>query len=72
VGGLPEVVRDGVNGVLVDPGSADELARALEQLDHEKLAALATGAAESRSRLTWDGYAEALEQLLEQVASSSL
>jgi glycosyltransferase involved in cell wall biosynthesis len=72
VGGLAEVVRDGVNGVLVEPGSVDELARALAQLNHDKLAALARGAGESRSRLTWDGYAEALEQLLEQVASSSL
>ena len=69
VGGLPEVVRDGVNGVLVDPGSADELARALAQLDHEKLAALATGAGESRFRFTWDGYAAELEDLLRRVIS---
>jgi len=69
VGGLSEVVQNGINGVLVEPGSVDELATALEQLNHEKLAALAAGARESRSRLTWDGYAEALESLLEQVKS---
>lgn len=67
VGGLPEIVQDGINGVLVQPGSVDQLARALEQLDKEKLAALAAGARQSRSRLTWDGYAAALESLLERV-----
>jgi glycosyltransferase involved in cell wall biosynthesis len=69
VGGLPEVVRDGVNGVLVEPGSVDELARAFEELNTEKLADLAEGARASRSRLTWNGYAAALEDL---IASLSL
>jgi len=69
VGGLPEVVQDGVNGALVEPGSVDELARALEELTSDKLAELAEGALASRSRLTWDGYATALERLLEQVKS---
>ena len=32
VGGVPEVVRDGVNGLLVAPGSAEELAAALRRL----------------------------------------
>jgi len=67
VGGLPEVVLDGINGVLVEPGSVDELARALEQLNHEKLAALAAGARQSRSRLTWVGYATSLEELLQRI-----
>jgi len=67
VGGLPEVVQDGINGVLVEPGSVDELARALEELNSETLANLADGAFASRSRLTWDGYAAALEGLLEKV-----
>ena len=69
VGGLPEVVRDGINGVLVEPGSVGELAGALEEMTAEKLAELAEGALASRSRLTWDGYAAALEKLLEQVKS---
>ena len=70
VGGLPEVVRDGINGVLVEPGSVDELACALEEMTAEKLAELAEGALASRSRLTWDGYAAALEGLLSQVISN--
>ncbi len=68
VGGLPEVVRDGVNGLLVEPGSIEELARALEELDAEKLADLAEGALASRSRLTWDGYAAALEDLIDSLS----
>lgn len=69
VGGLPEVVQHGANGVLVEPGSVDELARAFEEIDREKLAGLAEGARTSRSCLTWDGYAAALERLVEQVKS---
>ena len=67
VGGLPEVVRHGVDGWLVPPGSATELARALEELDRLRLAALADGARQGRNRFTWEGYAEALERLLENV-----
>ena len=32
LGGIPEVVEDGVNGLLVMPGSAEELGRALQNL----------------------------------------
>ena len=67
VGGLPEVVRDGVNGLLVAPNSVDELTRAFEKLDQSRLAALAEGARASRFRLTWGGYAAALEDLLQRV-----
>ena len=71
VGGLPEIVRDGVNGVLVDPGSADSLARAFAELNTEKLADLAEGARANRSRLTWDGYAAELEGLLGKVVAGN-
>lgn len=42
VGGVPEVVQSGVNGLLVAPGRADELGRAIEML---------LGSPELRSRL---------------------
>ena len=71
MGGLPEVVQDGINGVLVEPGAVDELARAFGELNNEKLADLAKGALASRSRLTWDGYAAALEGLLEKVVAAN-
>jgi glycosyltransferase involved in cell wall biosynthesis len=69
VGGLSEVIQDGVNGLLVAPGSVDELAAAFGRLTTERLAELAEGARASRTRLTWDGYAAALEKLLEEVKS---
>jgi glycosyltransferase involved in cell wall biosynthesis len=67
VGGLPELVRDEVDGVLVEPGSAEALADALAMLDEASLARLRQGAEEGRGRLTWDGYAAALEGLIERV-----
>jgi glycosyltransferase involved in cell wall biosynthesis len=71
VGGLPEVVGDGLNGLLVEPGSVDELAHAFVVLDRPRLAALAEGAREGRTRLTWDGYAAALERLLHRVIETT-
>ena len=70
VGGLAEVVEDGVNGVLVAPGAVDELAEALERLTPERLAELADGARRSRARLTWNGYAAALEELIDRVVAA--
>jgi glycosyltransferase involved in cell wall biosynthesis len=67
VGGLSEVVQDGANGLLVEPGSVEALARVFEELDDTRLAELAEGALASRSRLSWDGYAETLERLLLEV-----
>jgi glycosyltransferase involved in cell wall biosynthesis len=32
IGGIPEMVRDGVNGLLVEPGDEPGIARAIEQL----------------------------------------
>ena len=69
VGGLPELVRDGVDGVLVEPGSAEALAEALVGLDRPALARLRDGAEAGRGRLTWDGYAAALEGLIERVVA---
>jgi glycosyltransferase involved in cell wall biosynthesis len=43
IGGIPDLVEDGVSGILFDPGSAEDLARALETLaaDRPRLAAMA-------------------------------
>ena len=71
VGGLPEVVRHGVDGWLVAPGSVEELTRALEELDRPRLAELAKGARQGRGRFTWEGYAEVLEGLIENVVGAN-
>jgi glycosyltransferase involved in cell wall biosynthesis len=65
VGGLSEVVLDGVNGRLVAPGSVRELASALEELDAKRLSELAAGARANAARLSWGDYAAELEALIE-------
>jgi glycosyltransferase involved in cell wall biosynthesis len=64
VGGVAEIVRHGVDGLVVEPGSVDALATALVDLDRPALERLARGAIEGRGRLTWDGYAHELEALI--------
>ncbi len=66
VGGLAEVVRDGVNGVLVPPGDAPSLAGAIMSLlDPARRAAMAAASRAAAAELSWDSYAAALEQLVQ-------
>jgi L-malate glycosyltransferase len=48
VGGIPEVVEDGVSGVLVAPGDAAALARAVETLIADPARRIALGEAARR------------------------
>ena len=66
VGGVPEVVHDGANGLLVPPRSAEAFASALQRLvDHEPLRRrLADGAAPSVAALSRDHVYGQLERLL--------
>ena len=53
IGGLPEIVREGVNGRLFEPGSATDLARVLGELTSgDGLESLRRGAGQSASALT--------------------
>jgi glycosyltransferase involved in cell wall biosynthesis len=65
VGGVPEVVRDGENGLLVPPGRPDELAGALRRLIDEdglrdRLAAAARASVEASSSEAIYGRLESL------------
>jgi glycosyltransferase involved in cell wall biosynthesis len=63
VGGLPEVVEDGVTGLLVEPGRPDELARAVATV-LERREAMGLAARERAQRFGADAYAQRVEALL--------
>jgi glycosyltransferase involved in cell wall biosynthesis len=65
-GGIPEIVEDGVCGLLVERGSRTELTRAIETFLLEPRRATEMGAAGRRralQRFTWQAVAERLEEL---------
>ncbi len=68
VGGVPDIVEDGVSGILVEPGSPLALAGAIVRVlgDRETRERLAAGAAATadRWRQTPDEYAARLESLV--------
>jgi glycosyltransferase involved in cell wall biosynthesis len=68
VGGVPEVVHDGVNGLLVPPGSPDALAAAIGRLVDDAVLRdrLAGAAAASVAELSRDRVYGELERLLEE------
>ncbi len=66
VGGLPELIEDGVNGLLVPPGDANALARAIVKLASDPTARQALGAAARQTILARHSAAVALP-MVEQV-----
>ncbi len=70
VGGINDVVEDGVNGLLVAPGDAPALASALARIaDGGLRSRLAAGARASAGRWTWDGYAATVIDLAGRVTA---
>jgi glycosyltransferase involved in cell wall biosynthesis len=73
-GGIPDIVEDGVNGLLVEPGDTEALAAALERLLTEEGLAerLGAGAADSSSRWTATPveYAERMAALVEETVAA--
>ncbi|MBW2277375.1 MAG: glycosyltransferase family 4 protein [Deltaproteobacteria bacterium] len=72
VGGTPEVIEDRVTGLLVEPGDAAGLARAIDELRKDRDFAAAIGRQGRRlvrSRFTWDASAARFEALYETLAA---
>lgn len=71
VGGLPEVVRDGVTGLLVPPGDAAALAQATAALldDPDRAARLGAAArADAAARFAWGPFVDAYDALYRRLA----
>ena len=74
VGGLPEIVRDGVNGILIDPRSPDQLERAIIRLyeDPDLRQALGARGQEFSRDFTADAMAARYLELYEQATGKDL
>ncbi len=71
VGGVPEVVRDGENGLLVPPGDVDALAAAIRRIagDEQLRESLAAAAAPSVAAYAPDALLGRIEARLDEAAS---
>jgi glycosyltransferase involved in cell wall biosynthesis len=65
VGGIPEVVKEGVNGILIPPKSPEHVAKALERLLSDSILRkkLGEASAESVEDYTWSKIAEKYEKI---------
>lgn len=72
VGGIPEIIKDGYNGILVPPGDIDRLAEAIITLvnNPQQREALAKHARLTASQYAIDAYMEKLHQLYQKVLHS--
>ncbi|HEY3119415.1 MAG TPA: glycosyltransferase family 4 protein [Vicinamibacteria bacterium] len=72
VAGIPDVIEDGVNGLLVPPADATALAGALRRLAEDPTTRARLGCAARRdalARLSWAATARALEECYAQAAT---
>jgi glycosyltransferase involved in cell wall biosynthesis len=63
VGGIPEVVTDGVTGFLVPPGDAQALARALCRFQRER-PNMTPAVRDAAQRMTWESLADELLRIM--------
>ncbi|HUP64963.1 MAG TPA: glycosyltransferase family 4 protein [Thermoanaerobaculia bacterium] len=64
VGGMPEVVEDGVNGFLIPPESPEAIAEGVNRALMADREALERGARESAGKYSWERYGCAVETAL--------
>lgn len=66
VGGLAEIVLDGVTGLVVKPASADDLANGIVRFFREDLGSrFSAGVREQKKKFSWDNLVGAIEDLAE-------
>ncbi len=72
IGGIPELVRDGVDGFLFEAGNADSLAEALAKLEAADIDAFSAAAAQDvRERFSPDAHFAKLMTIYEQVLAGA-
>ena len=75
VGGIPDVVRDGVDGLLVDPGDDEDIARALVDVLSDPRARRAARAAARLRYRDWDStpdeYASRVRLLVDRAVAGT-
>ena len=67
VGGIPEIVEDGVTGLLVPPADDAALAQALSRLQNDASLRRRMGATARRSVHTWSQVGQEVKALYDQV-----
>jgi glycosyltransferase involved in cell wall biosynthesis len=65
IGGIPELVRDGYNGFLFEPGSVVELSRILKKISEDPsiLKGLERNAYESSQKYSIEDHVKRLEEI---------
>jgi glycosyltransferase involved in cell wall biosynthesis len=71
-GGAPEIIEDGVSGILITPGSPDELAEALLRIFSDPLATARMAANGQARALTLFSEARMLNEIEQHVSETSL
>ena len=75
MGGIPDLVNDGVNGLLVKMGDAEQLAEAMISVFSDRNVAerLAAGARASAASLRWtpDEYASRVRRLVDRTLTAT-
>ncbi|MBU0985329.1 MAG: glycosyltransferase family 4 protein [candidate division Zixibacteria bacterium] len=73
VGGLPELIADGVNGIMVPPRNPAALARAIQRLSTDRILyeRIVRGSLDTASRYSWTAIARRTEGIYKEVLKNS-